>query len=210
MAAQLFDAQDLMLACFEEPERVHQLLDFSVRFFLRFERIKWQYDISPEPLDEFVCWRERHRGLNRVWLSDDTSSLLSPKLYETFAMPHNQALFANFEYVHLPMDGRLDHLIPYVQQLQPDFCEVGGETDWLAVVYTLGSGTVLQGGILAPTARDGTPDECAAAATTALQIAEGKASVALTIANEVHPGTPLANMQAIIEAAKTREQISIL
>ena len=205
MAAQLYDAQDLFLACYGEPMRVHKLLGFCVLFFLHFERIKWQYGISPEPLDEFVCWRDCHLGLTRVWTSDDTASLLSPKLYEEFVLPHNRALYANFEYVHLHMDGRWDHLVPYVQQLRPDYCEVGGETDWLSVVEALGSTTILQGGILGETARDGTPDECAAAATTALEIAEGNARVALTVANEVHPGTPLENMQAVIEAVRARD-----
>lgn len=204
MAAQLCNAQDLFLACYEEPERVHKLLDFCVRFFLHFERVKWQYGISPEHLDEFVCWRERHRGLTRVWTSDDTASMMSPQLYQEFVLPYNQALYSNFEYVHLHMDGHWDHLIPYVQKLQPDYCEVGGETDWLSVVEALGSTTVLQGGVLAETARDGKPHDCAEAAANALDMAWGKARVALTVANEVHPGTPLENMQSIIEAIRSR------
>jgi uroporphyrinogen-III decarboxylase len=205
LAAQIYNAQDLFLACYEDPARVHKLLDFCVRFFLHFERVKWQYGISPDPLDEFVCWRERQRGLTRAWTSDDTATLMSPKLYEEFVLPYNRALYANFEYIHLHMDGGWDHLVPYVQQLRPDHCEVGGETDWPAVVRALGCTTVLQGGILAEIARDGTPDQCAAAAIRALQIAQGKARVVLTVANEVHPGTPLENMQAIIETVRAQE-----
>jgi uroporphyrinogen-III decarboxylase len=52
------------------------------------------------------------------------------------------------------------------------------------------------------TAREGTPEECELAAKSALEIARGKARVALTVANEVHPGTPLENMRAIIEAVR--------
>jgi len=203
MAAQLYNAQDLFMACYEQPERVHKLLDYCVRFFLHFEQVKWQYGISADPLDEFVCWRERHRGLTRVWTSDDTAMMMSPQLYEEFVLPYNQRLYSNYEYTHLHMDGRWNHLIPYVQRLRPDYCEVGGETDWLAVVEALGSTTVLQGGILAEVARDGTLDECAKAATSSLDVAVGKASVALTIANEVHPGTPLKNMLAIIAATRS-------
>jgi uroporphyrinogen-III decarboxylase len=203
MAAQLYNTEDLLLACYDEPARVHRLLDFCVRFFLHFERVKWQYAMSPDHLDEFVCWREQHLGLARVWTSDDTASMVSPKIYADFVLPHNQALYANFEYVHLHMDGGWDALIPYVQQIHPDYCEVGGETDWQAVVETLGATTILQGGILAQTAREATPDECRRAATNALEIAGGRARVALTIANEVHPGTPLENMQTIIEGVRS-------
>jgi uroporphyrinogen-III decarboxylase len=203
MAAQLYNTQDLLLACYDEPARVHRLLDFCVRFFLHFERVKWQYAMSPDHLDEFVCWREHHLGLTRVWTSDDTASMVSPKIYADFVLPYNQALYANFEYVHLHMDGGWNALVPYVGQIQPEYCEVGGETDWQAVVETLGATTILQGGILAQTAREATPDECRRAAISALEIADGRARVALTIANEVHPGTPLENMQAIIEGVRS-------
>jgi uroporphyrinogen-III decarboxylase len=206
MAAQLFNAQDLFVACYEEPARVHKLLSFCVRFFMHFERVKHQYGLSPKPLDEFICWREAHLGKTRVWMSDDTASMLSPQLYQEFALPYNQALFTAFEITHLHMDGGWDYLIPLVQSLQPGFCEVGGETKWEAVVADLGDTTVLQGGILAETARGGTPAECASAVHAALGTAKGKARVALTIANEVHPGTPLENMQAIIEAGRRRQQ----
>jgi uroporphyrinogen-III decarboxylase len=202
MAAQLFNVQDLLLACYEQPAQVHKLLNLCVSFFLSFERVKWQYGISPDHLDEFICWRECQRGLTRVWTSDDTAIMLSPQLYLEFVLPYNRMLYSNFEYVHLHMDGRWNHLIPYVEQLQPDFCEVGGETDWQEVIKALGATTILQGGILAEIARDKTPDECSVAASKALDIAAGKARVALTIANEVHPGTPLENMQAVIKAGR--------
>jgi uroporphyrinogen-III decarboxylase len=127
-------------------------------------------------------------------------------LYSEFALPYNQALYNQFDYIHLHMDGRWDHLVPLVRQLSPDFCEVGGETAWSAVVEALGATTVLQGGILAETARDGTATECAEAAREILNVADGKARVALTIANEVHPGTPVENMQAIIQAVRERGQ----
>lgn len=205
MAAQLFNVQDLSLACYDDPGRVHKLLDFCVRSFVHFERVKWQYGISPKHLDEFVCWRESQTGYTRVWTSDDTAPLMSPWIYEKFILPYNQALYANFEFVHLHMDGCWDHLIAFVQKIRPNYCEVGGETDWEMAVKALGSMTTLQGGILASIARDGFPDDCASAASRALDLAEGRARVALTIANEVDPGTPISNMQAIIKVARDRE-----
>ncbi len=202
LAAQLLGAEKLFLACYEAPERVHRLLDFCLQVFDHFERVKWQFGISPEPLDEFVCWRESQRGRTRVWTSDDTASMASPGIYETFILPYNQALYGNYEIAHLHMDGDWTHLIPHVQRLQPAWCEVGGETDWAAVVEALGSDTVLQGGLLAATARDGTPADCRQAVEKALLTARGKARVALTVANEVHPGTPLENLVAIVAAAR--------
>ena len=208
MAAQIYNAQDLFLACYEEPERLHRLLDYCVRFFLHFERVKWQYGTSAEPLDEFVCWRESQLGVTRVWTSDDTASMASPKVYKEFVLPYNRMLYDNFEYVHLHMDGRWDKLVPYVRQLQPDFCEVGGETDWQTVIETLGPTTVLQGGMPGEIARTGTPDECAQVATDALDTANGRAQVALTVASEVHPGTPLENMQAIIQTVRAHGSVA--
>jgi uroporphyrinogen-III decarboxylase len=207
MAAQLFDVQGLSLACYDDPERVHRLLVFCVQAFLQFERVKWQYGLAAQPLDEFVCWRERQLGITRVWTSDDTASLMSPWIYEQFVLPYNLALYQHFEYVHLHMDGGWDHLLPYVQKIRPGYCEIGGETDWERAVASLGPSTILQGGVLAGTARDGSYGECAAAARQALDLARGKARVALTVANEVDPGAPLENLQAILEVAREREKV---
>ena len=211
MAAQILGAQELFLACYERPERVHKLLDFCVRFFQHFERVKGQFDISSHPLDEFVCWRRAHQGRTRIWVSDDTASMASPAIYSDFVLPYNRMLFEMYEVVHLHMDGRWDKLIPLVRQLEPAVCEVGGETDWEAAVAALGAETVLQGGILAATARDGTTSDCRMAVGAALATARGRAGVALTVANEVHPGTPLENMLTIIEAAREagRESVTL-
>jgi len=74
MAAQLLGAQELYVLCLEEPERAHRLLEFCVAFFRHFEQVKWQYGLSPEVMDEFVCWREAQRGLARIWVSDDSAA----------------------------------------------------------------------------------------------------------------------------------------
>ena len=106
------------------------------------------------------------------------------------------------------MDGRWDKLVPYVRQLQPDFCEVGGETDSHAMIETLGPTAVLQGGVPAEIARTGTPGECAQVVTDVLATANGRAQVALTVANEVHLGTPLENIQAIMQAVRARGSVA--
>ncbi len=202
MAAQLFNAQGLCLACYDNPAMVFRLLDYCLGFFLHFEQVKWQFGISPSPLDEFICWRKSQLGQTRIWVSDDTAPLLSPALYEKFVLPYNRSLFNHFEYIHLHMDGKWDHLIRQINLLKPDFCEVGGETNWALAVENLGSSTILQGGITGETARDGKPQACAERARQALKACNGKARVALTVANEVHPGTPVENMQAIIETVR--------
>ncbi len=203
MAAQLIGAQELFLLCIEEPERAHRLLEFCVRFFLHFERVKGQYGISPTPLDEFVCWRDVQRGLTRVWVSDDTAPSVSLEFYRRFVFPYNERLFANFEYAHLHMDGKWNHLLPEVSRLKPDFVEVGGETDWLSAVERLGPQSILQGGISGTLALNGTPKECAAAVAAALEAAAGRAQVVITVAQEPHPGTPAQNMQMIIDTVRT-------
>jgi uroporphyrinogen decarboxylase len=202
LAAQLMGAQELYVLCLEEPQRAHRLLKFCVSFFRAFERAKWQYGISPEVMDEFVCWREAQAGLSRVWASDDTAAAVSPEFYREFVLPYNQDLFAGFEHVHLHMDGQWDHLLPLVAAQQPDFVEVGGETGWNAAVEILGPRSVIQGGISGTLAVNGTAAECAKAARLALEAAAGRARAVITIAQEPHPGTPPENMQAILDSAR--------
>jgi uroporphyrinogen-III decarboxylase len=202
MAAQLMGAQELYLLCIEEPERAHKLLHFCVAFFRHFEQVKSQYGISPDPLDELVCWREAQRGMTRAWVSDDSAPAVSPDFYKTFILPYNKALLADVEYVHLHMDGKWDHLLPLVAQLESGFIEVGGETDWAAAVKWLGPRSILQGGIGGGLGLNGSPADCGEATRSALEAAASRARVVITIAQEPHPGTPVENMHAILEAAR--------
>jgi len=202
MAAQLLGAQELYVLCLKDPPRAHKLLQFCVDFFHHFERVKWQYGIPPEPLDEFVCWRESQRGLTRLWVSDDSAPAVSPRFYEEFILPYNRALFADYEYVQLHMDGKWDHLLPLVAQLKPGFVEVGGETDWAAAVKHLGRHAILQGGIGGLQALEGSPVSCAETVRQALEAAAGRARVIITVAQETLPGMPVENMKAIIQAVR--------
>jgi uroporphyrinogen decarboxylase len=202
MAAQLLGAERLFMACYDSPHKVHKLMDFCMRAFMAFERFKFQYGISPQGLDEFVCWREAQEGLRRLWVSDDSASMVSPHIYEVFILPYNRHLFSSYDFVHLHMDGEWTHLIPQIKQYRCNWIEVGGETDWATAVGALGGETVLQGGIPGKLARVGTPNECAESTKDCLEKAEGRARVVLTVASEVYPGTPLQNMLAIIEEVR--------
>ncbi|MCL4393658.1 MAG: hypothetical protein M1482_02405 [Chloroflexi bacterium] len=202
MAAQLIGAEQLYLLCIEEPERAHRLLEFCVRFFLHFERVKGQYDISAQPLDEFVCWRDAQCGTTRIWVSDDSAPSVSPEFYRTFVFPYNQLLFAQFDYVHLHMDGKWNHLVPEIARLKPDFVEVGGESDWSSAVEILGPHAILQGGVGGALALNGAPKQCADATANALAAAAGRARVVVTVAQEAHPGTPAENMHAIVDTVQ--------
>ncbi|MDD4869186.1 MAG: uroporphyrinogen decarboxylase family protein [Kiritimatiellae bacterium] len=203
MAAQLYGAENLYVLCYEDPELVHKLLNYCVETFIEFDQIKGKHGIDFQPLDEFVSWRDEHRALSRIWVSDDSSPMVSPQIYTDFVFPYNSRLFSRQQFVHLHMDSCWDHLIPFVSDLKPKWVEVGGETSWDKVVVALGKTAVLQGGILCSTARDGSVDDCVRQANEKLEIARGRARVVITIANEVHPGTSLDNMQAIIRAVKT-------
>lgn len=202
MAAQLLGAQELYVLCLKDPPRAHKLLQFCVDFFHHFERVKWQYGIPPEPLDEFVCWRESQRGLTRLWVSDDSAPAVSPSFYKKFVMSYNQALFAGYEYVQLHMDGKWDHLLPLVAQLKPAYVEVGGETDWATAVEHLGRHAILQGGIGGVLALGGSPVACADTVRRALEAATGRARVVITVAQETLPGMPVENMKAIIQTVR--------
>lgn len=206
MAAQLLGAQELFLLCADDPVKARALIQFCADFFVHFERMKWQFGIDPDPLDEFVCWREADKGFSRIWVSDDTSPMASPAIYRDFIRPANQALFSRFQRLHLHMDGCWDHLIPQVASFSPYWIEVGGETDWATAAQAMGSRTILQGGISGGDAHGRKPGECAEISLQSLRAAQGRAKAVLTVANEVHPGTPVENMQAIISAAREFER----
>jgi uroporphyrinogen-III decarboxylase len=89
-----------------------------------------------------------------------------------------------------------------VAQLESGFIEVGGETDWAAAVKWLGPRSILQGGIGGGLGLNGSPADCGEATRSALEAAASRARVVITIAQEPHPGTPVENMHAILEAAR--------
>jgi uroporphyrinogen-III decarboxylase len=205
MAAQLIGSEQLYLLCSEEPARAHALIKSCLSYFKLFEEAKLQYGISPDPLDEFVCWRGAQRGMSRIWVSDDSAPAISPGFYKSFVFPYNQALFATYQYIHLHMDGKWDHLLPLVAKLSPAFVEVGGETDWTGAIQTLGPGAILQGGVSGSVGLSGTPADCASAAESSLESTADPARVVITIAQEPYPGTPVENMQAILNAVRRWE-----
>ena len=133
-------------------------------------------------------------------MSDDSAPAVSPRFYETFVEPYNRELFAGYAYVQLHMDGKWDHLLPLVARLAPAYVEVGGETDWAAAAACLGPRAVIQGGIGGVAALEGTPAGCAETVRRAVAAAGGRAVI--TVAQEILPGTPLANMQAMIAAVR--------
>lgn len=94
-ALQLCGYDTLFYWMYEEPEKVHALMEMITDTLIQW--IKLQKKVIDQPLD--VCVGDQGvyvpDGIG-VWFSDDDAIMLSPALYDEFVIPYNEMLMKPF------------------------------------------------------------------------------------------------------------------
>jgi hypothetical protein len=92
-ATLIWQTDSFLLACFEEPETVHRLLDMVTDLKIEFTRIQL------EAIGENAARPGHNACLSRPWrrsggigVSDDLATVVSPAIYEEFARPYNERM----------------------------------------------------------------------------------------------------------------------
>jgi len=134
----------------------------------------------------------------------DGGEMLSPASFDTFLTPYHQRLYEHFggeRSIH--MCGRIDHLLDVlVDRWQIDaLTGFGWSTDKHLLAEKLGGKVKLHGGVSCQVLERGTPGEVREAALEALSILAPKGGYMLCDGYNVAPGTPIENLQAMVDAA---------
>lgn len=108
-ASMIWRTEDLLCACYTNPEEVHYLLNLVTDVFIEFYEKQMARIENPAypgwgfPLGE--------TGLG-ISISDDNAAFMSPKLYEEFCVPYNARIAKHFNGLYLHSCGNWMHNIP--------------------------------------------------------------------------------------------------
>jgi uroporphyrinogen decarboxylase len=96
IALNLVGLERLMIWMFERPSVVHELMDFCTTVLI--DWVRMQKARAGAPLDggAFPHLVPLPTGLGGVWISDDDSTVLSPRLYREFVVPCNTRVLQAF------------------------------------------------------------------------------------------------------------------
>lgn len=144
------------------------------------------------------------RRMTNLGFGCDGGEMLSAASFDTFLTPYHERLYTHFggeRSIH--MCGRIDHLLDLlVDRWRIDaLTGFGWETSKPALAETLGGKVRLHGGVSCQVLERGTPAEVREAACEALTILAPRGGYMLCDGYNVAPGTPLENLQAMVDAA---------
>jgi uroporphyrinogen decarboxylase len=190
LAGDLVGQTDIFLMTYERPDYLREVL-----------RI-----VTDKILDWLEYCQEEMQLPNRdlIW-SDDPAVLLSPKQFREFALPYNQQLRSRFDgWGLLHMCGKSDHLLEiFADDLNINVLQgIGFQVDLDRIASTLGGRVVLIGNVNPMLIHSGTPEQIREATRQVIEKLAHYKGLIVQDGNNIPPGTPLENINAMMEAAE--------
>jgi uroporphyrinogen-III decarboxylase len=191
VAGDLMGKTEIFIAVKERPDFVRELLRIVTG-----KLIAW--------LD--FCWAEEKLPLPKdfAW-TDDLAVSLSAQTYREVVLPSEKRLRFHFDgRLSLHMCGRSDHLLEIfrddlaIHELQG----FGYEVDLDRIAEAMGGRVVLLGNVNPMLIHAGTPGEVKAAARRVLEKLAPLGGLIVQDGNNIPPGSPVANINAMMEAAE--------
>lgn len=191
VAGALMGPTELFLAVKERPDFVRELLRVVTDKLIEWLDFCWAEEKLPAPKD--FAW------------TDDLAVSLSAADFRDVVLPSEKRLRFHFDgRLSLHMCGRSDHLLEIfrddlaVHELQG----FGYEVDLDRVGEALGGRVVLLGNVDPRLIRSGTPEDVRRATRRVLDKLAPRGGLIVQDGNNVPPGSPLANINAMMEAAE--------
>lgn len=186
-AADLRGVSNLLTDVYDRPEWVNELLERCTELAIAFARAQIA------------------AGADIIGLGDAIASQVSPRMYEKYALPYEQRIFASVHeagaLARLHICGNTTKLLPMMARCGADIIDIDWMVDMRAAHETFGPDIAVCGNFdpLAVMLR-GTPDEVRAA--TAACMAAGGPNAISAAGCEIPDGTPHANLLAQAEALR--------
>ena len=190
VAADLMGQTEMFSAIIERPEFARELMSIVTD-----KIIAW--------LD--FCWAEMkipHRDF--AW-TDDLAAYLSPRVYREMVLPFEKKLRFHFDgWASLHMCGHTNHLLRIfaddvrIKELQG----FGWEVDLDLIGEVMGGRVVLLGNVSPVTIATGTPDQVKAETRRVIEKLGRYRGLIIQDGNNIAPGSPVENINAMMEAAE--------
>jgi uroporphyrinogen decarboxylase len=191
VAGDLMGQVDLFAGVYERPDFVRELLRIVTDKLIEWLDFCWEEENLPTPRD--FAW------------TDDLAVSLSAKSYRELVLPEEQRLRFHFDgYAALHMCGRSDHLLEIfrddlkINELQG----FGWQVSLDRIASALAGRVVLIGNINPALIHTGTPEQVRQAVREVIDKLAGYRGLIIQDGNNIPPGSPLENINAMIEAAE--------
>lgn len=190
IAGDLMGQTELFTACYERPDFVRELLR-----------------IITDKLIEYLdfCWEEEQLPARDFAWTDDLAVNLSAQMYRDLVLPEEKRLRFHFDgWLSLHMCGKTDHLLEIfrddlaIHELQG----FGYQVNLDRIAEVMGGRVVLIGNIDPMLIHSGTPEQVREATRIAIEKLAPYRGYIVQDGNNIPPGSPLENINAMTEAAE--------
>ena len=191
VAGDLMGKMEIFLAVKERPDFVRELLRIVTDKLIEYLDFCWAEEGLPWPRD--FAW------------TDDLAVSLSAATFREVVLPFEKRLRFHFDgRASLHMCGKTDHMLEIfrddlaIHELQG----FGYEVDLDRIGAVMGGRVVLIGNVNPMLIHAGTPDEVRAATRRVIEKLGPRGGLIIQDGNNIPPGSPLANINAMMEAAE--------
>jgi uroporphyrinogen-III decarboxylase len=191
VAGDLMGKTEIFIAAKERPDFVRELLRIVTGKLIAWLDFCWAEEKLPVPKD--FAW------------TDDLAVSLSARTYREIVLPSEKRLRFHFDgRLSLHMCGKSDHLLEIfrddlaIHELQG----FGYEVDLDRIAEAMGGRVVLVGNVNPMLIHAGTPGEVRAATRRVLEKLAPRGGLIVQDGNNIPPGSPVANINAMMEAAE--------
>ena len=190
LAADLMGITEAFTAILDRPDFMRELFEIVIE-----KTITW--------LD--FCWREMqipHRDF--AW-TDDLAASLSAEVYRDMVLPYEKKLRFHFDgWVALHMCGQTNHLLSiFADEVKiNEYQGFGWKVDLDRIGQVMGGRVVLVGNVSPLTIAYGTPEAVKAETVQVIEKLGAYQGLIIQDGNNIAPGSPLENINAMMEAAE--------
>lgn len=139
---EMFGTENLSYAFYDQPELVHEILDFSLDFFLQVT----EKALNEVEVDACICNED---------FACKSGPLLSPATYKEFIYPRHKKMFSHLKskgvkVIELDSDGNIEPLIPLLIEAGVDCLwpfEAAADMDPVKIRKEYGKAVAISGGI---------------------------------------------------------------
>ena len=201
LATDLRGLEEFSLDCVDRPDYVKELLSIIVE-----KSIQWISAAREISAGRTAFANDFHEGF--VFIGDDGTAQMSPRLVEEFALEPLKALSSYVHRIGLKVMahncGKADHLLKYwVDDINIDrYIGFSYLTDKRKIAESMGGKVTIIGGVDTENLCQGTPESVREDVRKALVALRNVPGFVLMDGHNVAPGTPVENLNAVTRAAR--------
>ncbi len=191
VAGDLMGQTELFTAVVDRPDFVRELLRIVTDKMIAYLDFCWEEESLPVPRD--FAW------------TDDLAVSLSRDTYREIVLPYDLRLRSRFDgFITFHMCGASDHLLDvFTDELRiHEFQGFGYQVSLDRIASVMGGRVVLTGNVNPMTIHSGTREDVIAEARRVIEKLAPAGGLILQDGNNIPPGSPLENINAMMEAAE--------